>query len=79
MQRVKFDEYFDLGCADCSAAFHKVIRPYWHAQKDGKLVPRTTLDIPEDMRLVISPDYNSAGHLTHFHMELVKKSDIAPA
>jgi len=67
MSLIKVCLVFDIDdeCEECK-------RDYWEIiTSEGDMLP-----IPEHKVLVISPDYNSAGNLTHYHMDIIAKSKI---
>lgn len=70
-QKLRIDEYLSTGCEYCAEALAKATTTY----TDAKGRKRKTLRLERDERLVIVPDYNGAGILTGFHVNVQKRGE----
>ncbi len=69
-RKLVINEYLGF-CDECASVMEQVMKTYTDAS--GRR--RKTLELERHQRLVISPDYNHAGALTHFHVDLARRGD----
>lgn len=70
-QKLRIDEYLSTGCPYCAEALEQAMKTY----TDAKGRKRQALYLERNERLVIVPDYNSAGILTGFHVNVQKAGE----
>ena len=64
---LRINEFMSFDCVICQETYAQVFRRV-------KGIRAPVLTIPLGHTLIISPDYNSAFILTHFHIELVARA-----